>query len=340
MLMGRHITQEWRFRESEAFILAATPSWPVLLPWQEGLLQALGGIAAVTYLLVAIVQGRRRVSSEGRMARNGFVFWWGGLALLGIYGVISALFLDPESFTLTGYRVLLYTFIPIIFIALAGLVYYLLYLYTGKRDLYKVVAIAYALLTVAFVLFVELQDPFVGPDPDTGEIGLQYEAEAPAWAGLLFSIVLVLPPFASAVAYVALLFQTKDRTVRYRILMVGGGIALWMGFSLLGSLGRFASGVEEQSFISQLVGQLLGLLSAVMVLLAYYPPPALRRALELRPVAGDDDGQAPPVDLFDRSRKRMHPVAARLEDVHGRGPSAPRAEASRRTIGTVPGTPA
>lgn len=313
-----------------------------MLAWQEGLLDGLTAIAAVVYAIVAYVQWRRPVSSGARPARNGFVLWWAGIAFIGLFGLFAGRVLDLESWSLAGYRVLLYTFIPIIFVALAGLVYYLLYLYTGKSTLLRYVVAFYVLLTVAFVVFVEAQDPFVGPDPDTGEVGLQYANEAPAWASLLFSLALLLPPFAAAVAYFGLVFRAKDRTLRYRILMVSGGFMLWMGFSLLSSLGRFASGAEEQGFLSQLVGQLLGLLSAALVLLAYYPPPIVRRALDiehLKEQPADDDRPEP----F-QPAKRMNPVVDRFVDldegleVRG-GPFQYSATAtpSRSTNLTVPG---
>lgn len=294
----------------------------------------------MVFILVAVIQARRVVSPDARLARTGFTLWWGGLGVLGLYGIVSNLFLDPETFTLAGYRVILYTFIPIIFTALAGLVYYLLYLYTGKRSLVTLVAVFYAVLTVAFVLFVELQDPFVGPDPDSGESGLQYANEAPSWAGLLFSLALILPPFAAAVAYFALIFRTKERTVRYRILMVSGGIVLWMGFSLLGSLTRFATGVEEQGFTSQIISQILGLLAAAMVLLAYYPPPFLRRAAGLEALHPSHSTEDAPVDLFRKDRGgRLAPTLERLEDVNGASRStqySATASPSRSTKRTVP----
>lgn len=285
-----------------------------MLPWQEGLLDALSGIAAVVYAVVAYVQLRRPVSAEGRSARNGFVLWWAGVAFIGLFGLAIGRLADTETWSLTTYRILLYTFIPIIFVALGGLVYYLLYLYTGRGTILRYVVAFYLIMTVAFVVFVEAQDPFIGPDPDTGETGLQYANEAPAWASLLFSLALLLPPFAAAVAYFALWFQTKDRTVRYRILLVSGGFVLWMGFSLLGSLTRFASGVEEQGFAAQLIGQLLGLLSAALVLLAYYPPPFMRKALNVRALHGDMDRGLEDAPAPFQHDKRMSPVLGRPVD--------------------------
>jgi len=279
-----------------------------MVSWQDGLLDGLAAVAAVTYLIVAYVQWKRKVSPDARSARNGFVMWWAGIAILGIVGLMSGVLWDPETLSLTGYRVLLYTFIPLIFASLGGLVHYLLYLYTGRKTLLRYVTAFYIALTVAFVIFVEAQDPFVGADPDTGEVGLQYASEAPSWAGLLFSLALLLPPLAVALSYAALFFQVTDRTVRYRILMVSGGFVLWMGFSVLSSLTRFATGIEERGFVSQFISQFLGLLSAVLVLLAYFPPRFLRRALHLRSIQ-EPQPEPGPID-FRTPPKRFGPMAS------------------------------
>lgn len=274
--------------------------------WHEPLLQGLSGVAAILYLVVAIVQARRPVSREAREARNGFVFWWGGLAALGVFGLLTSTVLDTSELGVNGYRIMLYTLIPVLMGMLAGLVYYLIYLYTGSRRAIPWVSAGYSLLMMLAVLFVELQDPYVGLDPETGERGLLYAKEAAPWMGATFSLLLVAPPFAAAVAYAALFFRTADRTARYRIAMVSGGFVLWFGFSLLGTLGSLAAGEAggEQGFARQLTGQLLGVLAGVLVLLAYYPPRWVRGRLQIRSVA-EPSPTADKQEVFGPPKRRM-----------------------------------
>ncbi len=279
----------------------------MLTPGQQSVLDALSGAAIIAYLLVAYVQMVRPVSAEARTARNGFVLWWTGIALLGFYGLISEAFFDVN--TLQEYRLVIYTLIPLIFAALGGLVYYLAFLYTGKRKSLWTVFTFYAVLTVLFIAYIEAQQPYFDAaiDPATGEeVGFEFAREAPAWMGLLFSISLVLPPLAAAVAYFALFFRARDNTVRFRILMVSGGFILWMGFSLLGSLTRFAQGIEERGFESELISQLLGILSALMVLMAYFPPRTLQKHYGLRDLSSDTAVMTP-VPMDDEP-KRLAPV--------------------------------
>lgn len=279
--------------------------------WQEGLLEGLGAVAVLLYIVVAVVQARRPVSRDAREARNGFVFWWIGLAALGLFGLLTETVLDTSELGLTGYRIMLYTLLPVLFAMLAGLVYYLLYLYTGDRRAIPAVSIGYSLFLVLAVLFIELQDPYIGIDPETGERGLLYAKEAVPWIGALFSVLLIGPPFVAAIAYAALFFRTDDRTARYRIAMVSGGFILWFGFSLLGTLGALAAGTagEEPSFARELTGQILGVFAALLVLLAYYPPRWVKGRMQVRSVA-DRPAVADKREVFEPKRRMRHRVDA------------------------------
>jgi hypothetical protein len=238
------------------------------------------------FALVAYVVGRRQVSAEARGARNGFLLWWAGLAFLGLF----VLAFDPKiGIDLYGYGidfvlVVIYVILGGYFAMIAGLVYYLLYLYTGKRSLKWWVVGFYVLMFVYLVYYLQSLQPTIGVRPD----GQRFLDVADRPSGLdIRSLVLtagfVLPPIGAAVAYLALFFRVKDRTGKYRILLVSVAILLVFLFSLGSSLANLGSPeppstVDEQRALERsedLRGVFSGLLSALaagLVFLAFRPP--------------------------------------------------------------------
>ncbi len=255
---------------------------------EDATLGGLGAVASILYVVVAAMQAKRPVSAAARPALYGFVFWWSGLALLGIYGLVTRFVADPLEYGLTGYRAILYPLVVIVLGMCAGLVYYLLFLYTGNR---KVLWVSVGFFAVWFALWlfsIEAFTPMVGDDPSTSQPGPEfYTAETPPV--LLSAVVglgLILPLLGSAIAYALLYFRSDDATAKYRIAMVSGGFVLWFLYSALGSVTRIATGDAEQGFMQQLLGQLFGLVAATLTLLAYKPP-AFVRAKGIRSLRDD-----------------------------------------------------
>lgn len=239
------------------------------------------------FALVAVVVGRRQVSAEARGARNGFLLWWAGLAFLGLF----VLAFDPEiGIDLYGYGidfvlVVIYVILGGYFAMIAGLVYYLLYLYTGKRTLKWWVAGFYVLLFVYLVYYLQSLHPTIGVRPD----GQRFMDVGDRPSGLdVRSLILtagfVLPPIGAAIAYLALFFRVKDRTGKYRILLVSVAILLVFLFSLGSSLNSLGSSSEPPSTVDEqrelertedlrgIFSGLLSALAALLVFLAFRPP--------------------------------------------------------------------
>lgn len=256
---------------------------------EDLVLGSLGIVASVLYIFVAWVQSKRPVSRRASGALNGFILWWGGLGLLGVYGVITRFVVDPLEYGLWGYRLVLYPLIVMVLAMCAGLVYYLLFLYTGKP---RVLWLTIAFFAVWFALFLasfEGYSPAVGDDPSTLAPGPEaYTLEQPpAWLDAAVGLGLILPLLGSAIAYALLYGRVEDRTGRYRIALVSLGFVLWFLYSAFGTLSRLVTGDEGESFARQLLGQLFGLLAAGLTLLAYNPPASLRQRYGLRGI-GDE----------------------------------------------------
>lgn len=256
----------------------------MVTPGQELILQSIALVASGIYFIVAYALSRRSVEAHARRAHRAFVLWWAGLGVIGIAGAFFSLGVPLGAFGPVGARVILYGLVGLIFAMLAGLLYYLLYVYTGNPVNLRRVVLFYAALMVLFVYLTESQEPYI--DDSGAEPELAYADERPSGdpLGLAFSLALVLPPLAAAVAYLGLYWRVPDTTSRYRILMVSGGIVLWFTYSALNSITQGLLDIQDPPFAARLAGQLLGVLAALMVLAAYLPPGPVRRRLHVRSI--------------------------------------------------------
>jgi hypothetical protein len=235
---------------------------------------ALAILSAIIYYYVGRVLSRRRVASpDARLAWTLFVVWWYALAsstlvgallsLLGAFGITEL----PLFVTLTQVNLLA------ICIALFGLMYYLLYLFTGNRRLLIPLTIFYIVYYILIIYYVQARVP-VGVSVGRWNATLDYEQPA---GGLLFALALLLlifPQVIGSLAYFSLYFRVKDPTQRYRILLVSWSIIIWFMSSFLASI----SGLSQQNWW-QITSRLIALCASLMILLAYDPLPWIRRRL-------------------------------------------------------------
>lgn len=240
----------------------------------------LAAAIAAVYAYVGMTVGRRRVEGDARLASWSFVAWWYGLSVttgiaaarnfLGAAGVLHL----PIHLTLTQLSLLSLT------VALGGLLYYLLYLFTGKRSLVWWVVGFYALFYLALDYFVAWLDPVA---VTAGEWQVRYEYANEPESGsapvVLFLLALVVPHILGAVAYARLWFRVDDPTQRYRIGLVSGTILAWFGSALLASFAGFSS-LEWWPVASRFIG----LFAALLIYFAYRPPMWLRARYGLRAV--------------------------------------------------------
>lgn len=240
-------------------------------------LEAIRLAASVVYAIVAMLITRRPVDPDARLAQYGFAFWWLGIAALGIVSIPSGLGWNVVESGLLAWRAWIYFVFGVVFVALAGLLYYLLYLYTGRRALWRSVVLFYALLMAFTAYLVEGFGPYVGTEDGTTTV--LFEQEHPPLLLLVLSLSLSLPPLAAALAYFLLLFRLEDRESRYRIMLVSGGLGAWFFYSVLATIFRFITDTQT-SYVGNVVGQLFGLLAALLVLLAFAPPPSVRRWID------------------------------------------------------------
>lgn len=258
--------------------------------------------AAGVYFIVGARLGARKVSAESQLAATMFATWWFGLALVtatgGLQSIAGALGLVdlPVYLTLTLVNLL------VLCVALLGLVYYLVYLFTGKRKALYPLA-AFYLFYFALLLYFVLQSQPTGVDVKRWNVTLHYANQVTS--GPLFVAVvagLLLPQILGALAYFTLYFRVQERALRFRILVVSWSIILWFG-----SVGVAAATGLSQDDAWQIVSRAIGLGAALAILIAYNPPGFLKRRFHLTAVGEESpapQGAAPP------SREARHGVAS------------------------------
>lgn len=261
----------------------------------------LQAVSIPLFAAVAVTLARRRVSAESRGAQRGFVIWWAGLGFLSLWGLLfdRRYGIDLLSAPPGTVMAVLYVLLAILMAMLGGLVYYLLYLYLGRRTMLRWVVGYYVFLMIYLVALLQWMSPVVGMDA-RGDPTLDYQRDlGPTHPlSILFSALFILPPLAAAIGYFLLFFRVRDRTSRYRITLVSLGIGLVFLFSAGNTVASLddeddpqtVEELEARDARADLTGSIsngLTLLAATLVMFAFHPPPLIQKRLGVRPVGAE-----------------------------------------------------
>lgn len=229
-------------------------------------------VAASIYAYVGWRLSQRIVSSsEARLAWRSFTVWWYGLAVTTLIGGLLNLFgavgLTIVSLFITATYINLLT----ICLALWGLLYYLIYLFTGNSRLLVPLAIFYIIYYVLLVYYITASIP-ESINIDRWRTTLTYHASLTGPFFVVLIVLLLLPQIIGGFAYFTLYFRVTETTQKYRILLVSWSIIIWF----LSPLAALAGGLAEQDWW-QLASRLIGLAAALTILMAYLPPRWLKQ---------------------------------------------------------------
>lgn len=241
----------------------------------------LGFVGTLAYTMVGITIGKRRISDEAVLGMRAFQAWWFGLAVLTLFApLMNLLDLLPADANLLTVRIfLLEAVLVLLMLAVGGLVYYLFYVYVGKRwVVWPVAAYAFAELVLLQTIIVQAHPIDYGAHCPGGGFCYEHEFSGTPLASVL-SYSLTVPILIGAVAYFALFFRVEERAQKRRVAMVAGALVFWFGSSFLASLikGRFetteGSGAEvslnEWVYWRSVVSPLISLTAALIIYLAY-----------------------------------------------------------------------
>jgi len=220
---------------------------------------------------------RQRViaSADGRLAWTLLRVWWFGLAgttlstallsLLGAVGVTSL----PVFIGLTYLNLLL------ICVALWGLLYYLVYLFTGSRRWLWPLSLFYIAYAAMLLYYITASGP-IRVQAGRWSTTIVYQATPTGPVVIFILALLVFPQIIGALAYFTLYFRVKEARQKYRILLVSWSIILWFGSAFAAS----AAGLAQYDWW-QIVSRVIGLGAAFAILIAYLPPAWLKQRLGL-----------------------------------------------------------
>jgi hypothetical protein len=229
---------------------------------------------AGVYLFLGWRLAHRPVPARVRLPAAQFALFWLGLAVVTAVGaglsLAASVAVPSDALVVT----LVHTEVLILSAMLWGLLGYLTYLYTGRNYLAFWSAF-YAVLYLLLTYDITASRPSV-VTVTHGVVGVQYAA--PFGGPLLYVLIafLIAPEFIGAVLYFTLVFRSPDPTVRFRVTLVSWSIIGWFGLALVDPAALLGG-----SLGAQIVGHSLGVVAAGVILLAYYPPRAIRRRLDV-----------------------------------------------------------
>ncbi|HEX9333041.1 MAG TPA: hypothetical protein VF896_14210 [Anaerolineales bacterium] len=240
----------------------------------------LSALSAGIYYYVGHVLSRRHSSiPDSHLAWRLFVVWWyalaastlsgAGLSLLGALGMAGL----PLFTTFTLVNVLA------ICVGLYGLVFYLLYLFTGSRRILGPLTLFYIAYYILLLYYVQASDP-IGVTVERWRATLVYQNQLRGPIFQLALLLLLFPPILGGLAYFMLYFQVKSTTQKYRILLVSWSIIIWFLSAYLANI----SGLAQYDWW-QIASRLISLAASLAIMLAYQPPLWIKRYFSVTSIA-------------------------------------------------------
>lgn len=223
--------------------------------------------AAVIYAYVGWRLGKRVItSSEGQLAWGAFTIWWYGLAVTTLIGGFQNLLGAIGITNLSLFVTATYVNIFPACIALWGLLYYLLYLFTGNRRSFLPLTLFYIIYYILLVYYTTASIP-EGVEVGRWSTTLIYRTPLTGPFFVILAVLLLFPQIIGSIAYFTIYFRVTDATQRYRILLVSGSILVW----LLSPYVALAGGIAQNDWW-HLASRFIGLAASLTVLMAYLPP--------------------------------------------------------------------
>ena len=230
--------------------------------------------SAVVYGIVGFQLSRRVVSNAAsKFAWKLFTLWWFSLGVSTLTAFILNLMGAIGRPVFPVFLALTYLNLLIICIALWALLYYLFYLFTGKTGILIPLSVFYLFYYVLLVYYITVSTPN-GVEVGRWTTSLKYLFPLTGTLFIFMLLLLVLPQILGSLAYLTLFFRVKERTHKFRILLVSLSIMIWFGIVLAASI----SGIAEQDWW-QVLSRVIGLGAALVILMAYRPPKFIQQRL-------------------------------------------------------------
>jgi hypothetical protein len=250
-----------------------------MLSWPQGISVALYAVVGAMSAWVGLLHATRRVEGRGpRRAARLFAVFWLALALDAAIG--AGLVLLAGVGTGSEGLAALFTILtfPTIGAMMCGLLFYLVYLFSGREGALWPLVAFYAAASVGSVVLLLGLGP-TGFSATRWGAQIAYTHTPSAGTSAFLGLVFLLPSILGAVAYGSFFFRTSGATQRYRIALVALGILVWFVTSLVLTVPAFVASDGVQGG-----GRALTLSSILAVVAAYAPPAWVQRRFRIEPL--------------------------------------------------------
>lgn len=234
---------------------------------------------SLIYAFIGLRLRHRALTPQDQPAWRAFLTWWFGMAInAALMGLAMLLSLAGVSALALHVALSLLGTLAAGF-ALWGLISYLLYVFRGNWRHSRWVAgfyIAFGLYLVYTVIaFVPTRATLT-----TWQVLIEYQRTP----GPLYPVGLLLlfgmPPILASLAFLRLFFSLKQRSARYRAVLITLGIFLCFGVPFIMPIILYLFGIlTPQLAWWPLTYRLVGVLGLLLIYLAYVPPAAIQKAL-------------------------------------------------------------
>jgi hypothetical protein len=229
---------------------------------------ALAWGAAAVFFALGLTLLRRPVSSDdARLATTLFSFFWFGV---GVSNFSSGLRIplaaaDVPLTVLVGLSFIGYAALTM---GLAGLLYYLVFLFTGQSFVVWPLVVFYALICAWLIRSTASWRPS-GVEVAAWSARILYEQPLQGQPQLVALLALVGPQLLAVIAIFVVAARLPRSAARVRMVVVGAAILTWFGGTLLANV--FA--IDGTAW--QVIRALLPILVGLAVILVHRPPPWL-----------------------------------------------------------------
>ncbi len=236
-------------------------------------------VTAIIYARVTQLIWARPIHDPHAVTANRlFALWWAALGALTLLGGAQSILASFGVRHLAIHAALTLSTIALVVVALYGLLSYLLYIYSGNPRMFIGLAIAHAAILAFYVGLIIWMTP-VAVTTSTWRVDITYLRTAPPLVTGLASALLFIPALAGASLYGTLAFRAKEPTVRFRIVVVSTAFIFWFGASGIATLTGWTN---EEAW--PIIARAIALVATGLVILAYRPPPAIRKRLHVEAV--------------------------------------------------------
>jgi hypothetical protein len=227
--------------------------------------------AAVFFALSATLLRRPMADEGARIANLAFGLWWfavGAQETVVALRIPLALAEAPLSL-MVGFT---FASLAAVTLGLAALLYYLLYLFTGRTVVSWPLLLFYSVYCGWGIQYLATRRP-MGYDVTPWGVSIDYVLPASPLATLTALLVLVGPPLVAVGALLVLSLRMPRGPTRLRVVVLALATAMWFSSAIV------AAGLGASADAWQAVATLIPLAVGIAVLTVYRPPPWLRERL-------------------------------------------------------------